>query len=121
MHKILRVNRGRGAAAPADSYLRTDRIIAAAEIANVDAIHPGYGFLAENAQFADACRGNGKTSAGFDYSGPLTEAVLLGGVATRFPKTTLQWNAAKVQFDNETQANQYLRRVYRKGWEVKGL
>jgi predicted dehydrogenase len=72
-------------------------------------------------QFADACRGNGKTSAGFDYSGPLTESVLLGGVATRFPQTTLKWNAAKVQFDNEAQANQYLRRTYRKGWEIKGL
>src|SRR5919108_621556 len=38
-----------------DSYLRVDRIISAAEIANVDAIHPGYGFLSENAHFADVC------------------------------------------------------------------
>ena len=37
------------------SYLKADRIIAAAEIANVDAIHPGYGFLAENADFAEQC------------------------------------------------------------------
>jgi len=39
----------------ADSYLRSDRIIAAAEIADVDAIHPGYGFLSENAKFAEQC------------------------------------------------------------------
>jgi acetyl-CoA carboxylase biotin carboxylase subunit len=38
-----------------DSYLRIDRIICAAEIADVDAIHPGYGFLSENAHFADVC------------------------------------------------------------------
>ena len=38
-----------------DSYLRIDRIISAAEIADVDAIHPGYGFLAENSHFADVC------------------------------------------------------------------
>jgi acetyl-CoA carboxylase biotin carboxylase subunit len=45
-----------GPASPMDSYLKADRIIAAAEIANVDAIHPGYGFLAENSTFADQCR-----------------------------------------------------------------
>jgi acetyl-CoA carboxylase, biotin carboxylase subunit len=38
-----------------DSYLRADRIISAAEIADVDAIHPGYGFLSENADFAEQC------------------------------------------------------------------
>lgn len=72
-------------------------------------------------QFIDAVRGNGKTSAGFDYSGPLTETVLLGSVASRFPKTTLEWNAAKLKFTNVKEANQYVRRRYRKGWKVEGL
>ena len=72
-------------------------------------------------QFVEACRGNGKTSANFDYAGPLTEAVLLGGIASRFPKTTLDWNAAKLTFSNQAEANQFVRRAYRKGWEVKGL
>ncbi|MEI7730031.1 MAG: Gfo/Idh/MocA family oxidoreductase [Verrucomicrobiota bacterium] len=72
-------------------------------------------------QFAEACTGKGKTSAGFDYSGPLTEAVLLGGVATRFPKTTLEWDGAHLKFTNLADANQYIRRTYRKGWEIKGL
>ncbi len=44
-----------GPAPSNDSYLRIDRIICAAEIADVDAIHPGYGFLSENAHFADIC------------------------------------------------------------------
>jgi len=71
-------------------------------------------------QFAEACRGNGKTSAGFDYAGPLTETVLLGGVATRFPHTTLEWKAASLEF-KVPEANRLLRRDYRKGWEVAGL
>jgi acetyl-CoA carboxylase biotin carboxylase subunit len=44
-----------GKSPSSDSYLRIDRIISAAEIADVDAIHPGYGFLSENAHFADVC------------------------------------------------------------------
>ncbi len=74
-----------------------------------------------NKQFIDAVLGRTKTSAPFDYSGPLTESVLLGGVATRFPKTTLQWDAKALQFTNLAEANQILHRDYRKGWEVKGL
>ncbi|MBI4659897.1 MAG: Gfo/Idh/MocA family oxidoreductase [Verrucomicrobia bacterium] len=72
-------------------------------------------------QFVDAIRGHGQTSAGFDYSGPLTEAVLLGSVATRFAKTTLKWDAKSLKFTNVKEANQYVRRQYRKGWEVAGL
>ena len=69
----------------------------------------------------EGCRGGEKPWANFDYSGPLTEAVLLGSVATRFPKATLEWNAAALKFTNTAEANQYVRRAYRKGWEIKGL
>jgi predicted dehydrogenase len=72
-------------------------------------------------QFLEAVRGNGTTWANFDYSGPLTESVLLGSVATHFPKTTLEWNAKALKFTNVNEANQYIRRQYRKGWEIKGL
>jgi acetyl-CoA carboxylase biotin carboxylase subunit len=48
-----------GPNASKDSYLRIPNIIAAAEITNADAIHPGYGFLSENAQFSRVCRENG--------------------------------------------------------------
>jgi predicted dehydrogenase len=72
-------------------------------------------------QFVEACRGSGKTSAPFDYAGPLTESVLLGCLATRFPKTTLEWDAARVAVTNVEEANRFVRRRYRKGWEVRGL
>jgi acetyl-CoA carboxylase biotin carboxylase subunit len=42
-----------GPASSAESYLRADRILSAAEIGDIDAIHPGYGFLSENAEFAE--------------------------------------------------------------------
>ena len=58
----------------ADSYLKIDRVISAAEIGNVQAIHPGYGFLAENAHFADVCR-----SCNIEFIGPSQEAMALMG------------------------------------------
>jgi predicted dehydrogenase len=69
-------------------------------------------------QFVNAVRGEGKTTANFDYAGPLTEAVLLGSVASRFPQQTLEWNAAALKFTNVDTANQYVRRAYRAGWEI---
>jgi acetyl-CoA carboxylase biotin carboxylase subunit len=63
-----------GPASPSDSYLNIPRIISAAEIANVDAIHPGYGFLAENAHFAEICR-----SCKIEFIGPSVEAMRLLG------------------------------------------
>ena len=53
------------------SYLKPDRIIAAAEIADVDAIHPGYGFLAENADFAEQCE-----RCNIKFIGPGTNAIV---------------------------------------------
>src|SRR5213593_3573427 len=53
-----------------DSYLRIDRIVSAAEIADVDAMHPGYGFLAENAHFADVCE-----SCNIRFIGPNSRAM----------------------------------------------
>ena len=72
-------------------------------------------------QFVEACRGNGQTAANFDYAGPLTETILLGSLATRFPKATIQWDAKKLEFTNLSEANHFVRRRYRKGWEAKGL
>ncbi len=72
-------------------------------------------------QFVDAARGVGKTSAPFDYAGPLTEMVLLGCLATRFPKQELKWDTAKMEVTNLPEANQFVRKTYRKGWEAKGL
>ena len=71
--------------------------------------------------FLEAVRGNGKTAAGFSYSGPLTETVLLGGVASRFPQTTLEWNSSALRVSNLPDANRFVRRSYRHGWEVSGI
>jgi acetyl-CoA carboxylase biotin carboxylase subunit len=63
-----------GPAASSDSYLKIDRIISAAEISDVDAIHPGYGFLAENAHFADVC-----ASCNIKFIGPTAQAIRMMG------------------------------------------
>src|SRR5262249_17654877 len=57
-----------------DSYLYIPRIISAAELANVQAIHPGYGFLAENAHFAEVCR-----SCNIEFIGPPHQAMRVLG------------------------------------------
>jgi len=57
-----------------DSYLRADRIISAAEIADVDAIHPGYGFLSENAKFAEQCE-----SCNIKFIGPKSKSIRMMG------------------------------------------
>jgi acetyl-CoA carboxylase biotin carboxylase subunit len=63
-----------GPAAPAQSYLNIARIVSAAEVADVEAIHPGYGFLAENPHFAEVCR-----SCNIEFIGPGVEAMRLVG------------------------------------------
>src|SRR5436190_22919491 len=63
-----------GKAPSTDSYLKIDRIIAAAEIADVEAIHPGYGFLSEKAHFADVCR-----ACKIQFIGPTPEAMAAVG------------------------------------------
>jgi predicted dehydrogenase len=72
-------------------------------------------------QFVDAIQGKTKTTTAFDYSGPLTESVLLGPLASHFPNTTLEWDAKRLKFTNVREANQYVGRRYRKGWKVKGI
>jgi acetyl-CoA carboxylase biotin carboxylase subunit len=66
-----------GANSPAESYLNIERIIDAARKADADAVHPGYGFLAENERFAEAVR-----DAGLTFIGPTPEAIALMGSKT---------------------------------------
>ena len=73
-----------GSAAASDSYLKADRIIAAAELTGATAIHPGYGFLSENPHFAEICR-----DCGLVFVGPSPKAIqLLGDKAAA--KATMQ-------------------------------
>ena len=71
-----------------DSYLNRSRIIAAAEVADAQAIHPGYGFLSENPDFAEVCR-----LSGFEFIGPPHEAIRKMGLKTEAKKIAA---AAKV-------------------------
>ena len=59
----------------AQSYLEIKRIISAAEVTNCDAIHPGYGFLAENAEFAEICG-----SCGLEFIGPSPHSMRMMGI-----------------------------------------
>jgi len=63
-----------GPAKASQSYLKIDRVISAAEVGNVEAIHPGYGFLAENAHFNEVCR-----SCRIDFIGPLPKSMEMLG------------------------------------------
>ena len=86
-----------------DSYLREDRIISAAEITNVDAIHPGYGFLSERAGFAEKC-----AAANIKFIGPSPEVIRKMGdkavarqtaAAAKVPVVLLLLHNLPVSFD----------------------
>ncbi|MDZ8120048.1 Gfo/Idh/MocA family protein [Pontiella agarivorans] len=53
-----------------------------------------------------------------EYGGPLTETVLLGALASHFPGETLEWDAEKLRISNLEKANAFVKRQYRKGWEI---
>jgi acetyl-CoA carboxylase biotin carboxylase subunit len=70
-----------GPSSPSESYLNMAAIVSAAEITNVEAIHPGYGFLAENAHFADVC-----ASCNINFIGPSAETIRIMGDKTQARK-----------------------------------
>ena len=80
-----------GPAKSSESYLKIDRIISAAEVGNVQAIHPGYGFLAENAHFNEICR-----SCQIDFIGPSPEAMTKLGDKNEARKLARQANVPVV-------------------------
>ncbi len=73
--------------------------------------------------FIDSCLEGGTRmpTANWDYSGPLTEAVLLGCLCSVFPEQSLEWNGPKLTFNNSPEATALVHRTYRKGWEIAGI
>jgi predicted dehydrogenase len=78
---------------------------------------PQVGHVDHYVQWADACRGLGETTSAFDYSGPLTETALLGTIAIRFPEQKLLWDTKSLKISNDPQAEKWLSKPYRSGWE----
>lgn len=74
-----------GPAPSSESYLKIDRLIAAAEVSDVDAIHPGYGFLAENAHFAEVCH-----NCNIKFIGPTPAAIRAMGDKANARKTMIK-------------------------------
>jgi len=60
-------------------------------------------------------------SDGFEYGGLLTESILLANIAIRFPGETLKWDAEELRFTNREEANQWVSRDYREGWNLEAL
>ena len=93
------------------SYLKADRIIAAAEIADVDAIHPGYGFLAENADFAEQC-----AKCNIKFIGPGPEAIINFGDKAKARDMAVKANVPVIPgsdgtVDNETDAIETAKKI----------
>ena len=65
-----------------------------------------------------ACKGGAPASSNFGYSGPLTEMVLMGNLAVRFPNRQLLWDGPNLQVTNDKDANAYTQRKYREGWTL---
>lgn len=67
--------------------------------------------------WAHACLGDDTATSSFDYSGPLTETVMLGSIAIRVPGETLAWDAEKLEISGSPQAKALITKPYRAGWE----
>ena len=89
-----------GPAPAAQSYLVIDKIIAACKQSGADAVHPGYGFLSENEDFADAC-----TAAGITFIGPSADAMRRMGSKTEARKTVTAAGTPVVPGDNGPEGN----------------
>ena len=93
-----------GPPAASESYLNIARIISAAEVSNVDAIHPGYGFLAENSHFAEVCR-----SCRIEFIGPSVESMAMLGDKVSCKQLAIKQKVptapgSKGKIENEDQA-----------------
>ena len=65
-----------------------------------------------------ACKDGNPSCSSFDYSGPLSEMVLIGNLGVRFPNQHLLWDGEKMLITNNKNADAYVRSAYREGWTL---
>ncbi len=65
-----------------------------------------------------ACKGGKPAGSNFDYSGPMTESVVMGNLAIRYPHRKLEWDGEKMEVTNFPEANQFVNPPYRQGWSL---
>ena len=64
------------------------------------------------------CKGGKPACSNFDYAGPMSESVVLGNLAVRFPHQKLEWDGQKMEVTNLPEANKYINEPYREGWTL---
>jgi hypothetical protein len=69
-------------------------------------------------EWLEACKGGTKPMSNFDYSGPLTETVLLGVLALRSPGKRLEWDSANLKVTNAPELDPFIKTEYRNGWTL---
>jgi predicted dehydrogenase len=69
-------------------------------------------------EWVQACRGGRRPTASFEYSGPMTETVLLGVLALRAPGMRLEWDSERLRVTNAPDVNRFIRNEYRQGWSL---
>ena len=74
--------------------------------------------IGHHQEWINACKTRGTTTCNFAYSGPLSETALLGNVSYRLGGKKLAWDASSMRATNASEADQYIRPTYRKGWSL---
>ena len=80
--------------------------------------NPDGGDEGQKIEWLAAARGGPAAMSNFDYAGMLTEFILLGNVAIKAKGQKLQWDGPGMKFTNAPEADKFLRRQYRSGWEL---
>ena len=76
--------------------------------------------IGHHREWIEACKSHGPTTCNFDYSGALTETVLLGNVSYRLGGKKLQWDPVSLRCPNAPEADQFLEAQYRRCWSLEG-
>jgi predicted dehydrogenase len=107
----------------AGCYGKNPRLIPEPEMKDFDRPDPSIdripeGIAGHEQDWVRACKGGKPASSNFDFSGPLSEMVLMGNLAVRFPYTKLYWDGENMRVTNHEAANAYVKRPYREGWSL---